>query len=59
MPLPKPRKGESRSEFVSRFMESGAPREFKSKEQALAVAYSQWRSARGKHDAGRKGQGKS
>lgn len=56
MPLPKPRKGESRSEFVSRFMESGAPREFKSKEQALAVAYSQWRKAHGSN-AGRKGKG--
>ena len=57
MPLPKPRKGESRSEFVSRFMASGAPKEFKSKEQALAVAYSQWRKAHGSN-AGRKGQGK-
>ena len=58
MPLPMPKKGEKRSDFVSRFMASGAPKEFKSKEQALAVAYSQWRSAHGKHDARRKGKGK-
>ena len=58
MPLPMPKKGEKRSDFVSRFMASGAPKEFKSKEQALAVAYSQWRSAHGKHNAGRKGKGK-
>ena len=58
MPLPMPKKGEKRSDFVSRFMASGAPKEFKSKEQALAVAYSQWRKAHGSN-AGRKGQGKS
>lgn len=56
--MPMPKKGEKRSDFVSRFMASGASKEFKSKEQALAVAYSQWRSARGKHDAGRQGKGK-
>ena len=55
--MPMPRKREKRSDFVSRFMASGAPKEFKSKEQALAVAYSQWRKAHGAN-AGRKGQGK-
>lgn len=54
MPLPKPRKGEKRPDFISRFMQSPAAKEFKSREQALAVAYSQWRG----NDAGRKGKGK-
>ena len=57
MPLPKPRKGEKRPDFVSRFMQSPAAKEFKSREQALAVAYSQWRGDHGAN-AGRKGQGK-
>ena len=56
MPLPMHKKGEKRSDFGSRIMASGAPKEFKSKEQALAVAYSQWRKVHGAN-AGRKGKG--
>ena len=56
MPLPKPRKGEKRPDFISRFMQSPAAKEFKSTEQALAVAYSQWRGTHGAN-AGRKGKG--
>ena len=44
MPLLKPKKGERRAEFVSRFMSSAsAKKEFKDKKQRLAVALSQWR----------------
>ena len=57
MPLPMPKKGEKRSDFVSRFMASGAPKEFKNEKQALAVAYAQWRKAHGA-DTRRKSQGK-
>ena len=45
--MPMPKKGEKRSD---------APKEFRTKEQALAVAYSQWRKAHGAN-AGRKGKG--
>lgn len=54
--MPMPKKGEKRSDFVSRFMASGAPKEFKNEKQALAVAYAQWRKAHGAN-AGRKGKG--
>jgi|TARA_R100001530_G_scaffold10633_1_gene10444 hypothetical protein len=45
MPLVRPKKGEKRSEFVSRFMSSkGAKQEFRSKDQRLAIAFSKWRN---------------
>jgi len=44
MPLPRRRKNEKRSEFISRFMENKRMREeFHSQKQRLAVAYSTWR----------------
>lgn len=43
MPLPKPKKKESREEFVSRFMESEASKEFNNQKQGLAVAYQQYK----------------
>lgn len=44
MPLPKPKEGEKKNEFISRFMsDENAQKEFKSHQQRLAVAYSIWR----------------
>lgn len=44
MPLPKPNKNEEKSEFVQRFMSSNtAQKEFKSKDQRLAVANEKWK----------------
>lgn len=43
MPLPKPKKGEKKREFVKRFMSSKTAKEFKDQDQRLAVAYSIWR----------------
>lgn len=40
MPLPTTRKGESKADFISRFMSSA--KEYGQK-QRLAIAYSQWR----------------
>ena len=48
MPLPTPRTGESRDDFVSRFMSNEqAKRDFPEQEQRLAVAFSTWRKHRG------------
>ena len=44
MPMPAPYTGETRSDFVSRFMGSALmQKEFPGQKQRLAVAYSQWR----------------
>lgn len=44
MPLPNPRQGESRSDFVSRCMASEVmKREYPNQDQRSAVCYSQWR----------------
>ena len=44
MPLPKPRKGEEKNEFIARCVEDEVMREeFPEREQRLAVCYSQWR----------------
>lgn len=41
--MPNPHKGETRSEFVQRFMTSKeAQRSFPNEKQRLAVAYSEW-----------------
>jgi len=42
MPLATPRKGESRKDFIARFMREHKD-EFPKQEQRLAVAFSQWR----------------
>jgi len=43
--MPRPKKGESRSSFVSRYMGSShAKKKFPSQKQRAAVAYSEWRS---------------
>lgn len=54
MPLPKPRKGESKSTFVARFMKDRAAEEFKTQEQRLAVAFSQWREGQSKKKRAKK-----
>ena len=44
LPIPKPRYGESRDEYVHRFMRDEAmKREYPDFKQRLAVAYSEWR----------------
>ena len=43
MPLPTPKKGETRQAFVERFMKSNAAKEFPTQKQRLAVAYQQYR----------------
>lgn len=49
MPVPKPRKGESRSDYVSRFMANEAMRkEFPKQAQRSAVAHSTWRRSKKK-----------
>lgn len=45
MPIPKPRKGEEKQEFISRcikFLAEEKSSEFPTKEQRAAVCYSQW-----------------
>ncbi len=48
MPLPKPKKDETKADFVARFMKSDAAAEFKTQEQRLAVAYDTYRKAKKK-----------
>ena len=44
MPLPKPKRKEKRSEFVSRFLENAnVKKEFPTIKQRLAIAYNSWR----------------
>lgn len=44
MPLDRPYKGESKQEFISRFMSSDAmQKEYPKQDQRLAVAHSKWR----------------
>ena len=46
--MPKPNKGESQSEFISRGMRHGhIKKEFDSIDQRLAILYSIWRKHRG------------
>ena len=45
MPIPKPKKGESKQDFVSRcieFMTVNESEKFPSKEQRAAICYTQW-----------------
>ena len=52
LPIPKPKRGESKDEYVHRFMRNDAmKREYPDIKQRLAVAYSEWR---GRH----KGRGR-
>lgn len=47
MPMPKPRRGEKESEFVSRFMADEAMREeYPTQKQRLAIAYDVYRRHR-------------
>ncbi len=47
-PLPKPRKGESKKDFISRCMSNKAmQREFPEQEQRVAVCHTQWRRVHG------------
>jgi len=47
MPLPKPKKNEKRSEYVSRFMSNDRMKEeYPSQDQRTAVAYSKWRKSK-------------
>lgn len=43
MPLPAPKKGETRQAFVERFMKSSAAKEFPTQKQRLAVVYQRYR----------------
>jgi len=44
MPMPMPHSGETRSEFVGRFMASTLmQKEYPKQKQRLAVAFSEWR----------------
>lgn len=44
MPIPKPRKQETKNEYVSRFMSNDRmQKEYPKMDQRLAVAYSTWR----------------
>src|SRR5262245_3502119 len=43
MPLPRPRKGESQSDFMDRCMGSEAIKEFDEHEQQVAVCMAQWK----------------
>lgn len=48
MPMPAPRSGESRQDFVSRFMsDEDMKKEFPKQKQRLAVAFQKWRDAQG------------
>lgn len=51
MPLPTPRKGESKNNFMSRYIKA-AMNEGKPQKQATAMAYSAWDNAKSK--AGKK-----
>lgn len=47
MPLPRPREGETRDEFISRFMsDEEMKKEFKDTKQRVAVALKIWRDRR-------------
>lgn len=47
MPLPKPRKGERKKDFVSRFMKNNtAKKEFPATTKRVGVAYHQWEKYR-------------
>jgi len=47
MPLPKPKKGEKRKDFISRCMSSAVmKKEYPKTDQRAAVCYSQWRRKR-------------
>ncbi|MBI3074953.1 MAG: hypothetical protein HYY92_01925 [Parcubacteria group bacterium] len=49
MPLPTPKKGEKKDDFISRCMRSAViQREYASQKQQLAVCFSQLRHKRGK-----------
>lgn len=43
MPIPKPKKGEKKPEYLDRCMR-GIGDEYKSQDQALAICYSKWRN---------------
>lgn len=44
MPMPEPRQGEEKQDFISRFMKSKPMQaEYPDNKQRVAVAYSQWR----------------
>ncbi len=44
MPMPKPKKNEKRSEYVSRFMSNdNMKKEYPKQDQRVAVAYNKWR----------------
>lgn len=47
MPLPTPRKGESKNNFMSRYIKA-AMGEGKPQKQATAMAYSAWEKAKGR-----------
>lgn len=47
MPLPTPRKGESKNNFISRYIRA-ARNEGKPQQQAAAMAYSAWEKAKGR-----------
>lgn len=52
MPLPTPRKKETRNEFISRCMDNETmKKEFPEEKQRVAVCYSQLRKSRGKSAA--------
>ncbi len=52
MPLPNPSKGETQSDFVSRFMSNDQmKKDYPESKQRLAVAYSQWRRRNSKKEA--------
>lgn len=48
MPLPKPRKDETKEQYVARFLKSDAAQEFKTQDQRLAVAYETYRRVKRK-----------
>lgn len=44
MPIPKPKKGEKKQKYISRFMSNDTmQKEYKDRKQRLAIAYSTWR----------------
>lgn len=63
MPLPKPRKNESKQDFISRCIETLTKEEsdrFPSREQRAAICYSQWgESPEEKEEAKEKKQARS
>jgi len=55
MPLPTPKRGEKRQDFIKRCMDNSVmKREFKDKDQRLAVCHSVWSDKKG--DRSRKGR---